>query len=42
MSYNFNTIDGLFRPNFKVYKPVLESSEVEPPIINPTQITYKP
>ena len=41
MSYNFTTIDGLFRPNYKVYKP----SEVqikEPNNIEPLIVPYKP
>lgn len=27
MGYHFNTIDGLFRPNYKVYQPFLKKSE---------------
>jgi hypothetical protein len=27
MGYHFNTIDGLFRPNYKVYQPFLKKSK---------------
>lgn len=43
MSYNFNTIDGLFRPNYKVYNPFKsESKTYEPSIEEPIVDTYKP
>lgn len=42
MSYNFNTIDGLFRPNYKVYDYIPETSEKEYSSAEPTLATYKP
>ena len=42
MSYNFSTIDGLFRPNYKVYKAFTKTPEVELESLQPVQITYKP
>ena len=39
MGYNFNTIDGLFKPNYNVYKPSIITSESKP--IEPVLATYK-
>lgn len=43
MSYNFNTIDGLFRPNYNVYRSSSsEVSESESAGVEPVLATYKP
>lgn len=42
MSYNFNTIDGLFRPNYEVYKPFFKVQKSEPINTEPLQFIYKP
>lgn len=44
MSYNFNTIDGLFRPNYKVFKQEVKTSkpESENAGVEPVIVTYKP
>lgn len=44
MSYNFNTIDGLFRPNYKVFRQEVKTSkpESENSGIEPVIVTYKP
>lgn len=43
MSYNFNTIDGLFRPNYNVYNsPSSEVPESESAGVEPVIATYKP
>ena len=40
MSYNFNTIDGLFQPNYKVYKPSIEILESNSLDLEPKMATY--
>ena len=43
MGYNFITIDGLFRPNYNIYEySSKDSKEVEPQILEPVLVTYKP
>ena len=43
MGYNFSTIDGLFRPNYRVYNsPSSEVSESESTGVEPVLATYKP
>lgn len=42
MGYNFSTIDGLFRPNYNVYRTSSVVSESEPEILEPVFVTYKP
>ena len=46
MSYNFSTIDGLFRPNYKVYnyetKDSKTKSEEDISTVEPVIATYKP
>jgi hypothetical protein len=42
MGYNFSTIDGLFRPNYNVYRTSSDVSESEPEILEPVFVTYKP
>lgn len=46
MSYNFDTIDGLFRPNYKVYKYESKDSKSESDsdisITEPVMATYRP
>ena len=40
MKYNFNTIDGLFRPNYNVYNPSLNVIKTESE--EPAQVIYDP
>lgn len=40
MSYNFTTIDGLFQPNYKVYKPSIEILESNSSDLEPIMATY--
>lgn len=40
MRYNFNTIDGLFRPNYNVYKPSLNVVKTESE--EPVRVIYNP
>lgn len=42
MSYNFSTIDGLFRPNYNVYRSSSTVSKSEPVIADPVFATYNP
>lgn len=42
MSYTFNTIDGLFQPNYNVYKPDSEIQESKSKVLEPMFVTYKP
>lgn len=42
MNYNFSTIDGLFRPNYNVYKTPDSVSENDSEILQPVLATYKP
>lgn len=42
MGYNFSTIDGLFRPNYNVYRTSSIVSESEPEILEPVFVTYNP
>jgi hypothetical protein len=42
MGYNFSTIDGLFRPNYNVYRSSSTVSKSEPVISDPVFATYNP
>jgi hypothetical protein len=46
MSYSFDTIDGLFRPNYKVYNYETKDSKTKSEdgisIVEPVMATYKP
>jgi hypothetical protein len=42
MGYNFSTIDGLFRPNYNVYRTPSVVSESKPEISDPVFATYNP
>lgn len=42
MNSNFSTIDGLFRPNYNVYKYSTDVTETDPEILEPILVTYKP
>ena len=42
MGYNFNTIDGLFRPNYQVYTSPSNDSETESKPVKPMLVTYYP